>query len=251
MQAIIMAAGKGSRLGELTGGNPKSFVEIYGKKLIEYNLDILKEIGVNEIFIVTGYRQDAFRELTKDMPEVQLIYNPFYEMVNVLGSFYMGMQYLKDDFLYLHADTLCDPAIIKQLAQFSADMNLPIDYKSCDEEAMKVRSQNGEIVQITKNIPIEEADGEFIGIASFRENVIPQLKIAVENLLEEKKFSEYFEAAIQRLLDTTDYSIKSIPMGNAFWAEIDFKEDYERAVANIPEYMYKSQGENCETYDCD
>ena len=41
MQAIIMAAGKGSRLGDLTKGNPKSFVEINGKKLIEYNLEIL------------------------------------------------------------------------------------------------------------------------------------------------------------------------------------------------------------------
>lgn len=46
MQAIIMAAGKGSRLGELTGGNPKSFVEIHHKKLIEYNLDILRQLCI-------------------------------------------------------------------------------------------------------------------------------------------------------------------------------------------------------------
>ena len=238
MQAIIMAAGKGSRLGELTGGNPKSFVEIYGKKLIEYNLDILKELGVDEIIIVTGYRRDAFYQLTKEMPQVRLIFNPFYEMVNVLGSFFIGMQYLHDDFIYLHADTLCDPAVFKQLALFQADINLPVDYKTCDEEAMKVRSSNGKIVQITKNMLPEEADGEFIGIGSFRKEVIPKLKMAVEELLEEKNFSEYFEAAIQRIMDTTDYSIEPIPMEDSFWAEIDFKEDYERAVANIPEYMY-------------
>lgn len=242
MQAIIMAAGKGSRLGELTGGNPKSFVEIHGKKLIEYNLDILRQLGVKEIIIVTGYRQDAFEELTKNMSDVRLVYNPFYEMVNVLGSFYMGMHDLHDDFLYLHADTLCDPGILEQLAQFPADMNLPVDYKVCDEEAMKVRSSNGKIVQITKQMPPEDADGEFIGIASFRQNVIPKLQAAVEKLLEEKQFSEYFEAAIQRLIDTEDYSIEPIPMDNAFWAEIDFKDDYEWAAANIPEYMYESKG---------
>lgn len=60
MQAIIMAAGKGSRLGARTEGNPKSFVEIRGKKL------------------------------TRDMENVYLRYNPFYEMVNVLGVFLYG-----------------------------------------------------------------------------------------------------------------------------------------------------------------
>lgn len=239
MQAIIMAAGKGSRLGELTGGNPKSFVEIHHKKLIEYNLDILRQLGVDEIIIVTGYRKDAFEELTKDMKDVHLVYNPFYEMVNVLGSFYMGMRYLRENFIYLHADTLCDPCILKKLAQFEADMNLPIDYKVCDEEAMKVRSQEGKIVQITKKMPIEEAEGEFIGIASFKKNIIPSLQIAVEKLLEEKNFSEYFEAAIQKLIDEKEFSVCSIPMGNAFWAEIDFREDYDRAAACIPQYMYK------------
>lgn len=239
MQAIIMAAGKGSRLGELTGGNPKSFVEIHHKKLIEYNLDILRQLGVDEIIIVTGYRKEAFEELTKDMKDVRLVYNPFYEMVNVLGSFYMGMRYLQENFIYLHADTLCDPYILKKLAQFEADMNLPIDYKVCDEEAMKVRSQEGKIVQITKKMPVEEAEGEFIGIASFKKDIIPSLQMAVEKLLEEKNFSEYFEAAIQKLLDEKKFSVCAIPMRDAFWAEIDFREDYDRAVACIPQYMYK------------
>ena len=54
MQAIIMAAGKGSRLGSLTDGKPKSFVEIKKKKLIDYNLDLLRHYGVDEIIIVTG-----------------------------------------------------------------------------------------------------------------------------------------------------------------------------------------------------
>lgn len=58
MQAIIMAAGKGSRLGSLTKGKPKSFVEIKGKKLIEYNLQLLQKYHVDEIIIVTGYQTD-------------------------------------------------------------------------------------------------------------------------------------------------------------------------------------------------
>jgi choline kinase len=236
MQAIIMAAGKGSRLGTLTMGKPKSFAEIHGKKLIEYNLKLLQKYQVEDIIIVTGYNCEAFEELTKDMEHVRLIYNPFYEMVNVLGSFYMGMEALKDDFIYLHADTICEPSIFEKLIYIKkeVDILLPVDERPCDEEAMKVRSEQGRIVQITKQMPIEHADGEFIGMAAFRKEVIPALKAKTKELLKEKKFNEYFESAIQRLLEEEHFQVKTVPTEGAFWAEIDFMEDYQRAAANMP-----------------
>lgn len=237
MQAIIMAAGKGSRLGSLTAGEPKSFVEIKGKKLIEYNLQLLRRFGADEIVIVTGYQCEAFEELTKDMKDVRLIFNPFYEMVNVLGSFYMGMEVLHDDFLYLHADTLCEPVIFEKLVKFEADAVLPVEYKQCDEEAMKVRSENGRIVEITKQMPLEAAEGEFIGIASFRREVIPALKAKTKQLMKEKEFSAYFESAVQRLIDEEKFKVEAVSTEGAFWAEIDFMEDYENASERIPQSL--------------
>lgn len=238
MQAIIMAAGKGSRLGKLTEGKPKSFAEIKGRKLIEYNLALLKKYGVDETIIVTGYQCEAFEELTAGEERVRLIYNPFYEMTNVLGSFYMGMEALQDDFIYLHADTLCEPAIFEKLVYPEADVVLPVDYKQCDEEAMKVRSENGQIVQITKQMDTERAEGEFIGMAAFRKGVIPVLKQKTKQLMKEKAFTDYFESVIQRLIDDKeDYRIQAVPTNGAFWVEIDFPEDYERAAAEIPESL--------------
>lgn len=238
MQAIIMAAGKGSRLGSLTGGKPKSFVEIKGRKLIEYNLSLLQKYHVDEIIIVTGYQCEAFEELTANEKNIRLIYNPFYEMVNVLGSFYMGMEALHDDFIYLHADTLCEPAIFEKMVCLDGDIVLPVDYKRCDEEAMKVRSKNGQIVQITKKMPVDEAEGEFIGMAAFRKEVIPALKEKTKQLMKEKAFTEYFESAIQRLIDDKEnFRIKAVPTDGAFWAEIDFLEDYEKAATEIPESL--------------
>lgn len=239
MQAIIMAAGKGSRLGKITEGKPKSFAEIKGKKLIEYNLQLLKKYGVNEIFIVTGYCCESFEKLVEGMEGVYLIYNPFYEMMNVLGSFYMGMDRLKDDFIYLHADTLCEPALFEKLVMIASDADaiLPVDYGPCNEEAMKVKTSKGSIVEITKQMPAEEAEGEFIGMAAFRREIIPALKDKTKKLLQEKKFNEYFESAIQRLIDEEDFRIKAIPIAGAFWTEIDFEEDYEKAAACIPESL--------------
>ncbi|MCM1174226.1 MAG: phosphocholine cytidylyltransferase family protein [Blautia sp.] len=237
MQAIIMAAGKGSRLGSLTEGNPKAFVEIHGKKLIEYNLKLLETYHIDEIIIVTGYQNRKFEELTKDLKNVSLVYNPFYEMVNVLGSFYMGMHLLKDDFIYLHADTLCEPKLFKKLTTLEADCVLPVDYKKCDTEAMKVRCEQGKIVQITKQMENESADGEFIGMASFRKEVLPALVEKTKRLMEEKAFTAYFESAIQRLIDEENFNIKAVPTEGAFWAEIDFAEDYEKAVREMPESL--------------
>ena len=237
MQAIIMAAGKGSRLGSLTAGKPKSFVEIKGKKLIEYNLKLLEKYGVDEIIIVTGYQCEAFEELMRDMKNVKFVYNPFYEMVNVLGSFYMGMNMLNDDFIYLHADTICEPKIFENLVRLEADVILPVDYKICDDEAMKVRSENGHVVQITKKMPNELADGEFIGMAAFKKKVIPALKEKTKQLMKEKAFTEYFESAIQRMIDEEKFDIRTVPTDGAFWAEVDFIEDYEKAVADMPESL--------------
>ncbi len=237
MQAIIMAAGKGSRLGDLTGGKPKSFVEIQGKKLIEYNLKLLEKYHIDEIIIVTGYQSEAFEALSADRKNVRLVFNPFYEMVNVLGSFYMGMEMLHDDFIYLHADTLCEPIIFEKLVRLDADIVLPVDYKICDDEAMKIRSENGKIVQITKQMPSDEGEGEFIGMAAFRKEVLPALKEAAKQLMKEKAFSVYFESAIQRLIEEEDFCIKTVPTEGAFWAEIDFIEDYNKAKAQMPKSL--------------
>lgn len=237
MQAIIMAAGKGSRLGALTGGKPKSFVEIKGKKLIEYNLCLLKKYHVDEIILVTGYQSEAFEKLLTEEKGIRFIYNPFYEMMNVLGSFYMGMDALHDDFLFLHADTLCEPAILEKILHTEADIVLPVEYKRCDEEAMKVRSEHGEIVQITKQMPVEAAEGEFIGVALLKKAVLQALKDKTKQLMKEKDFADYFEGAIQRLIDEEDFKIKAVPTEGSFWAEIDFVEDYERAVSQIPDSL--------------
>lgn len=237
MQAIIMAAGKGSRLGSLTTGKPKSFVEIKGRKLIDYNLKILEKYGVDKIIIVTGYQCEAFEELIRNMKNVRCVYNPFYEMMNVLGSFYMGMNLLEEDFIYLHADTICEPEIFEKLIKMKSDITLPVDYKICDDEAMKVRSEAGKITQITKQMPNELADGEFIGMASFRKKVLPALRDKTKQLMKEKAFTAYFESAIQKLIDEDKFDIKAVPTNGAFWAEIDFTEDYEKAKAEIPESL--------------
>ena len=229
MQAIIMAAGKGSRIEELTDGHPKSFLEINGEKLIERNVRMLRENGIKDITVVTGYRTEEFEEMFSVDEDIHIVYNPFYEMTNVIGSFYMGMNSLYDGFLYLHADTICEESLLKELIDSEGDIILPVDMSPCDDEAMKVKMQGEKVIQITKKMSPEEAVGEFIGIAKFKGTTINGLQIATKKLMVEKAFSEYFEAAIQVLIETQTYDIRVMDVTGKFWAEIDFREDYEKA----------------------
>ena len=155
MQAIIMAAGKGSRLGSLTEELPKSLLKIKGKRLLDINIAMLHRYGIWDITIVTGFRDTEFDEATKGIPGISLIYNPFYEFTNVIGSYYMGMNRLHDNFIYLHADTICELGIFEELLSSEGDIILPVDTKLCDDEAMKVRLEDGRVVEITKQMPVQ------------------------------------------------------------------------------------------------
>lgn len=238
MQAIMMAAGKGSRLGELAADKPKSFVEIKGKSLLDINVHMLMSHGIDDIHIVTGCHAELFEEKYKDGGP-KLIYNPFYGFTNVIGSFFMGMDSLHDDFIYMHADTLCDPAILEQLIASKEDIALPVDTKPCDEEAMKIKTVNGEIQSISKKIDASDCVGEFIGVAKIRSVVLPALRTHTKQLMREEAFSEYFEAALERAILDGGYKTELVDTAGRFWAEIDFIEDYDRAVKNIPEALYR------------
>lgn len=240
MQAIIMAAGKGSRLGELTKDQPKAFLEIRGIPMIDYNLALLKKHGVSRMIVVTGYENQVFEAHFKGLEEVICVYNPFYEQMNVLGSFFMGQEYLEEtDTLYLHADTLCAPDIFADVCNAKGDIILPVDFKQCDEEAMKIRREDGRVVEISKEIPCEAGEGEFIGIAKLSGSVIEPIKAASKKLMKGKKFSSYFEAAIQELIDEGRHKIETVETAGRFWGEVDFLEDYQYVCDHFPEELYQ------------
>ena len=240
MQAIIMAAGRGSRLGELTDDVPKAFLKVRGHRLIDYNLALLHENGIDDIKIVTGYRGELYDALAAERQGITCIYNPFYEHCNVLGSYYMAQDKLADDdTIYLHADTLCDPDIFSGIATSKADIAMPVDFKQCDQEAMKVLTRNGEVIEVSKKIPIDIAEGEFIGMAKMSAKVMPAVKVASRKLMSEGRLDSYFEGAVQEIINEGKFSIIAMPTEGRFWGEVDFLEDYEYVKENMPNSLWE------------
>jgi len=228
MQAIIMAAGFGSRIAKITNNLPKSFLEINNEKLIERAIRLLRERDINDITVVTGYKSELFIELLDE--NIKFVNNPLYFCTNVLGSFACGMGNIKDDFIFIHADTIFDETILDDLiASEVSDIILPVDYKSCVEEEMKVTTVDGNVNVIHKSIDLNIAEGEFIGIAKITSAILEELKSAVKDELKEKNnHQDYFEAALQNLIDAGN-NIKTIATNGRPWIEIDFPEDFETA----------------------
>ena len=143
----------------------------------------------------------------------------------------------KDDVIYMHADTLCSPSVFERMINENADIVLPVDYKICDEEAMKVKTIDNKIVEISKQIPCSEAEGEFIGIAKISKKVLNDIKHAAKILMQQKNFTSYFEGAIEYLIKNEDYKPTPISTNGEFWGEIDFMEDYERVCESISDEL--------------
>jgi len=98
MRAILMAAGMGTRLRPLTENTPKSLVEVNGMSLLERQIINLKEVGIDEIIVLTGYLHEKFDELVKKYNLIKVI-NDKYDVYNNIYTMYLVREYLEDAFV--------------------------------------------------------------------------------------------------------------------------------------------------------
>lgn len=233
MIALVLAAGRGSRLGNYTDNLPKSLLPLNkeGNTLLDYNLNILQnELKVDKIVIVTGYESEQIEEVAKKYNKTEIIYNPFWNNCNVLGSMYMALDTLDDDFLFLHADTLMEKGAWESLVETQVgDMVLPYDDKQCGEEEMKIIVEKGKVTKISKEFDAKLATGEFVGIALFRKNTIPYFKEVASKLFKKGDLQHYMESVLQYAINHKDKDIIPLNISNYNFVEVDFEEDYLRA----------------------
>ena len=117
MQAIILAAGMGRRLGEFTAANTKCMLEVNGVRLIDRMLNQLETLNVNRIVIVTGYEGEKLRKyLNKNYPDKGILFinNPIYDKTNNIYSLWLAREYMsEDDTLLLESDLIFDYSILE------------------------------------------------------------------------------------------------------------------------------------------
>jgi CDP-L-myo-inositol myo-inositolphosphotransferase len=158
VKAVILAAGRGKRLGSLTDHRPKPLIIVAGKPLLVRILESLKQCGIEEAVIVIGYRGNMIKQMigdTFDNIKLQYVKNPKWGEQDNLYSLLAASELVNEDFLLCMSDHLFDPRIVKSLVRHGRKglVTLAVDNRKPSPEDTKVLAKNGRIVDIGKAIP--------------------------------------------------------------------------------------------------
>jgi len=224
MLAVILAAGKGKRLKEVTKEIPKCLIKIEGKSIIERQIEILKKNGINEIYVVVGYKAGEVKNRLNG--KVRFILNKEYEETDNLYSLYLAKDFVKGkEFILLNGDTVFDEEIIKNLMK--EGNHIPVDKKHYDKEELKIKGKNIAEKILPKNASREESNGSTIGIFKFSSNASELLFNEIEELIKKGVKNKWFEYAINKILSKTNFYINDVSQFN--WIEIDTMQDLKKA----------------------
>lgn len=216
MKAIILAAGKGSRIPEITNSLPKCLIRIGHKTIIEREIDLLHEVGIEDITVVIGHFAPMVEELLGN--KVDYVYNPFYGLTNSLASLWFAKEKMGNEFIYLHSDIIFNLSAVERIHENQAEICLAVQGKLTDEEDMKVRVEGKRIVEINKAITVDKAYGEFIGIAKFKAEGMSKLQKALDRIMRTQDFNAYFESAVQDLIENGEV-VEFVDIGNSLYAD--------------------------------
>jgi len=227
VKAVILAAGRGKRIAPLTDTKPKPLLHIFGRPLIERSIDVLKESGINECVIVTGYMAGAIRNhLGKGERygvKISYVHNPAYEDGNGL-SLYSAKKLLKGNgpFIVLMADHLIDSQIVrKALENVEKEPLLCVDHTPSYRPQLKDATRvlvNGEgfIKDIGKSIP--KWNCVDAGVLILDKRVFE----AIESMGCESNLS--LSNCIKQMVGMR-VPVWTCDISGLFWLDIDFPED--------------------------
>lgn len=234
MRGIILAAGKGGRLNGTAGERPKCLVAVGGISLVERQVRTLRAAGIDEIVIVVGCQAAAVRRACGQ--DVTYVENARYAETNSLYSLWMARPLLFGGFVVLNCDVLFHPALLQDLLTSGHENALLLEYCEADQpslgaEEMKVKVRGGRVQEMSKAMDPAEADGENVGIVKFGSTGAAALVEIMDGIVGSgsvrdwapRAFSEFAQRHALHVVGTRGYP----------WIEIDFPEDYRRAVSEV------------------
>lgn len=232
MRAIILAAGKGKRLDEIRGEDPKCLIEIGGVSLIERQIQTLRTTGIDDIAIVVGFRAEHVRE--RCGPDLTYIENELHTSTNSLYSLWLARDLLREGFVVLNADVFFHSQMLADLMSAQHENALLVSYEPnvpLGDEEMKVKVRKGLVVEMSKEMDPAEADGENVGIVKFGSTGAALLIEKMDALVAAGGLKEWAPRAFQEF--THVGQLHAISTRGYPWIEIDFPEDYRRATDEI------------------
>jgi len=231
MKGVILAAGKGSRLNNTLGDKPKCLMRIGNKTLIERQIESLRAVGIDDIAIVVGCQAERVQRTCGH--RITYLENTRFAQTNSLYSLWLARPLLLNGFVVMNCDVLFHPQLLEDLVTSRHEDALLISYSEgpFGDEEMKIKVRRGCVVDIAKTLAPEESDGENLGVVKFSAAgarllaTVMDERVAAGNLRDwaPRAFGDFARLRPLHVIGTRGFP----------WTEIDFPEDYERAVRDV------------------
>lgn len=239
MQAIILAAGMGKRLGELTRENTKCMVKVGGVSLIERALKILDKKGLSRIIIVVGYQRENLMSFVKTLDihtPIQFIINDVYDKTNNIFSLSMAKDYLvSEDTLLLESDLIFEECLIDLLLNDERDTLALVDkFESWMDGSCIVVDEMDNMTDFIPGKLLKFSDKEryykTVNIYKFGAEFSSQVYVPfLEAYAKAMGDNEYYETVINLILRLNRRTIKAERLNGQLWYEIDDIQDLDNA----------------------
>jgi choline kinase len=234
MRGIILAAGKGSRLNGTAGEAPKCLVKAGGITLIERQIRTLRRTGVTDIVVVAGCQAEQVRRVCGQ--GITYVENTRYAQTNSMYSLWMARPLLFEGFVVLNCDVVFHPVMLNDLLTARHEDALLLAYREADQppfgdEEMKVRVQCGRVRAMSKQMSPDDADGENVGIVKFGPQGAAELVKIMDRLVAAGGLRDWAPRAFDEFAQVRP--LHAVGTRGFPWIEIDFPEDYHRAVLEV------------------
>ena len=252
MQALILAAGMGRRLGEKTRNNTKCMVEVNGVKLIDRLLGQLKSQNIDRVVIVAGYCRESLMAHVGDIYEglpIHWIINPIYDKTNNIYSLALAKDELvKDDTLLIESDLIFEDELFGMiLADPYPNLALVAKYETWMDGTMVRIDGDNNIVNFVpkKAFNYDEVDTYYktVNIYKFSREFSEQVYVPfLDAYCRVMGNNEYYEQVLRVITLLDGANLKALPIGNKRWYEIDDVQDLdiaENIFANEHERLCK------------
>lgn len=239
MQAIMLAAGKGSRLGKYTKNNTKCMLEVYGKTLLERAIDALLLAGIKDFIIVLGYKGENVKKYIREKEldkKINIIYvdNDVYDTTNNIYSLYLAKDYLiKDDTILLESDLIYDVSIVKKLVDSKYDSAAVIaKYEEWMDGTVVTLNDEGFINSFIerKNFEYKNADNYYktVNIYKFSKEFSERFYLPfLESYIKAYGNNDYYELVLKVISGLKEVKLHGFKLTGEDWYEIDDAQDYD------------------------
>lgn len=231
--AVIMAAGLGTRFGQMTEKMPKGFVPFKGEPMVVHSIKTLIDCGINRIIIGTGYKKEAYEALKKTYPQIECVFSPRYAETNSMYTLYNTRDIIgEDDFLLLESDLVFEKKAITSLIESefeSAMLITPVTkfqdqyYVEMDEDCV-LSNCSTDKTQINPN-------GELVGIHKLSNSFYKRMCAEYEKIVEDKPKLGYEYQLLYMSQHIQPMNV--LKVDDLQWYEIDDIDDLRYAEDNI------------------